>query len=104
MKLILPLALTALLALAPAASAGTTGSLRDCGDVAFTPNSDDMGSDIAARGVTCKVARGFVRAAKGRPGARFRGYACTVKNLDTALPSKRYRCTDGGKLIRWTKT
>jgi hypothetical protein len=106
-KHLLPIALLTLLALAPAtagAQGGATGTYRECGQIAFTPNSDDMAADITAKGVTCKVAREFVRAAKGRPGARLRGYSCTKKELDTALPSWRYRCVKDGKVIRWTKT
>src|SRR5687767_10056479 len=104
MKLTLLLAL-AVLALAPSAIAadGTTAT-RDCGEVAFTPDSDDMASDVAARCVSCRYARGSVRAAKGRPGKSFRGYACTKKPLDTALPPWRYRCVQDGELIRWVKT
>ncbi len=101
MKYLLPIALLAVLALAPGAVAGTA---KSCGTMAFTPNSDDMASKITAEGVSCKAAREVVRAAKGRPGTRFRGYRCTKKELDTALPSWRYRCTDGDKRIRWTKT
>lgn len=104
MKLVLPLALVAALALTPLALGGTTSPVRDCGDIAFTPNSDDMASGVAAKGVTCKYARGFVRAAEGTPGARFRGFSCTRTARDTALPSWRHRCTEGGRLIRWIKT
>ena len=102
MKWILPLALlVAAVALAPA-TAGAAA--RDCGEIAFTPHSDDIAGDIRAEGVSCKTARRFIRAVDGDAPKRFRGYRCTRKDLDTALPSWRYRCTDGGKLIRWIKT
>ena len=108
MKHILPLALLAVLAISSIAVAGGGGSTaaaaRDCGQIAFTPNSDDMASDITAKGVSCKTARAFVRAADGAPGKRFRGFTCTKRALDTALPSWRYRCVKDGKVIRWTKT
>ena len=105
MKWIFPLTLTlatfALAALVPAAS---SGAVRDCGEIAFTPNSDDLASEIRAESVSCRTARRFIRAVDGNAPRRFRGYRCTRKNLDTALPARRYRCTDGGKLIRWIKT
>lgn len=102
MKWILALAVVvAAVALAPAAA---SGALRDCGQIAFTPNSDDMASGIKADGVTCRTARRFIRAVDGNAPKRFRGYRCTSKALDSELPAKRYRCVDGSKLIRWVKT
>ena len=102
MKWILPLTLLlAAVALAPPTAGG---AVRNCGHIAFTPNSDDIATRIRAEGVTCRTARRFVRAVDGHAPRRFRGYRCTRKELDTALTQWRYRCTDGGKLIRWVKS
>ncbi len=102
MKWILPLALVlAAVAFAPPA---TGADVRRCGEIAFTPHSDDIAGDIRAEGVSCRTARRFIRAVGGNAPRRARGYRCTRKDLDTALPSWRYRCTDGGKLIRWIKS
>jgi hypothetical protein len=101
-KWILPL-IVLVAAVAPApATAG--GAVRHCGEIAFTPQSDDMVSDIRADGVTCTAARRFIRAVDGNAPRRFRGYRCTRKALDTALPSWRFRCTTDGKAIRWVRT
>ena len=102
MKWILPLVvLVAAVALNPAFA---SGAVRDCGEIAFTPHSDDIAGDIRAEGVTCKTARAFIRAVDGNAPKRFRGYRCTRKDPGTALPSRRYRCTNDGKVIRWVKT
>ena len=100
MHRLLPLALL-IAALAPA---NAQAAARHCGEIAFTPHSDDIAGDIRAEGVSCRTARRFIRAVDGNAPKRFRGYRCTRKDLDTALPSRRYRCTDGGKLIRWIKS
>lgn len=102
MKFILPLILALLVAALPPAAGATT--VRDCGKIAFTPNSDDIASEITARGVTCRTARRFVRAVGGHAPKRYRGYACTKRARDTALASWRYRCVDGGRRISWVKT
>lgn len=77
---------------------------RTCAQVAFTPNSDDVASGIRARGLTCGLARDFVRDSEGRPGARFRGFRCTAESVqDATMPYVRYRCTGAGDVIRWRR-
>ena len=92
----------ALFACAPPASAATT---RHCGQVAFTPNSDDAAGQIRATGLTCGLARDFVRDSKGRPGRRFRGFTCTSAAVDDpmGLAYTRFRCTGAGDVIRWRR-
>ena len=87
---------------AEAGAAGTAA--KRCGQIAFTPNSDDMASRIRATGVSCRTARRFIRAVDGTAPRRFRGYRCTSRSLDTELPSRRYRCVDGSRRISWVKT
>ena len=99
-------ALVVLLSLAPTALARDPSAVtRRCGQVAFTPNSEDVASHIRATGLTCGLARDFVRDSRGRPGPRFRGFRCrsTAVNDPEALPYRRYRCTGAGDVIRWRR-
>ena len=94
----------ALLAMAPSAG-GHQASTKRCANVAFTPNSDDLAANIEATGLTCGLARDFIRDSAGRPGARFRGFRCTRSSQPNpqALPYTRYRCTGAGDVIRWRR-
>ena len=93
----------AVIAAMPAAAGAHTVPTRSCGQVGFTPNSDDAASSIRATGLTCELARDFIRDSKGRPGARFRGFACSSTAVDAALPYRRYRCSGAGDVIRWRR-
>ena len=93
----------AALAVLPAAGGAHSLATRSCGQVGFTPNSDDVASSIRATGLTCELARDFIRDSKGRPGARFRGFACAGTFVDAALPYRRYRCSGAGDVIRWQR-
>jgi len=103
----LAVAIAGLLTLAPAAAAhrGTTPESRACAHVAFTPQSDDMAANIRARGLTCGLARDFIRDSEGRPGDRFRGFRCASTEVENpeGLPYTRYRCTGAGDVIRWRR-
>ncbi len=88
-------------AFASAAAAET----RACADVAFTPASDDVAAAVRARGVTCAVARAFIRSSDGHPSARHRGYACTrtVVDIPEVLPHSRYDCRRGERRVTWKR-
>jgi hypothetical protein len=60
---------------------------------------------IRATGMTCGLARDFIRDSAGRPGARLRGFACTSAGVAKAdgPPSTHYRCTGAGDVIRWRR-
>ena len=108
MRRILTLVLAAALLVPLAATAGPatagTPTTRQCGQVNFTPNSDDVAAAIRATGLTCGLARDFVRDSEGRPGRRFRGFTCmSTAQDDAALPHRRYRCTGAGDVIRWRR-
>lgn len=90
------------LALAPAAG-GHEVVTRNCGQIGFTPNSDDLASHIRATGLTCGLARDFVRDSKGRPRSGFRGFTCTRVVVNADLTYTRYRCTGAGDVIRWRR-
>lgn len=100
------IAVLALLPL-PAATAGGESpqtTVRKCKPVPFTPNSDDAASAIRARGLTCGLARDFIRDSEGRPGARFRGFRCAATAVDgDFLPYTAYRCRGAGDVIRWKR-
>ena len=90
--------------LAGAAPTGSAGATKKCEQVPFTPNSDDVATNIRATGLTCGLARDFVLDSQGRPGKRFRGFRCTAAKVETEqLPCTRYRCTGAGDVIRWRR-
>ena len=69
------IALIGLLGL-PAGASAHEVKTRACGQVAFTPDSEDLAANIRATGLTCGLARDFVRDSEGRPDASFRGFRC----------------------------
>lgn len=83
-----------------------------CGDIAFSPNSDDMATNIVATGVSCAEATDLVRTVRGQhnfvDGPRAftaAGWGCTV-STDTAspMPVGHYRCSRGDSSVSWDKT
>ena len=89
----------------PSATMAHEPRTRSCGQVAFTPDSDDVAANIRATGLTCGLARDFVRDSSGRPGERFRGFRCesTAVENPEELPYARYRCVGDGDVIRWRR-
>lgn len=86
-------------------TASAADSARKCGHIGFTDGSEDLAARIRASGLTCGLARDFVRDSSGRPGARFRGFRCqsTFVDVTEGLPYRRYRCTGAGDTIRWRR-
>ena len=81
----------------------TGGRSRDCGDVAFEPNTDAGAFDITASGVGCNVARQVARAAEEAGGEAYRsgpGFRCEPVGTVGQLPSVVYECdrAAGGSL------
>ena len=104
MKWFIAVLIAALTVGAPATGASSAASTKKCTQVAFTPNSDDTAAEIRATGLTCGLARDFVRDSEGRPGKRFRGFACTRAQVDGGeLPYTRYRCIGAGDVISWRR-
>ncbi len=89
----------------PSAAVAHEPKTRACGQIAFTADSEDMAANIRATGLTCGLARDFVRDSSGRPGDRFRGFRCRSTQVDNpdALPYTRYRCVGAGDVIRWRR-
>lgn len=71
------------------------GRSRDCGDVAFEPNTDAGAFDITASGVGCNVARQVARGAEEAGGEAYRsgpGFRCEPAGTVGQLPSVVYEC------------
>jgi hypothetical protein len=89
-----------------------TTSASACQNVGFTPNSDDLASDIVAVGLTCAEAEALVRKAGvqaraiGEP-TRFDidGFTCVrVAFSDRFLPSSDWSCTSGSRQVTFHRT
>lgn len=79
-----------------------------CGDIHFTPQSDDMALGIGTVGVSCATARSMVRAADRVPGSwndtkTVNGFQCRYALDDTALSFMAYTCKSGRKMVSWSR-
>jgi hypothetical protein len=91
-------ALLALPALTGAHFPRPAGAIR-CADVPITPNSDDVVTDIRARGVTCRVARRVARQ-QATTDANTAGYTCrTREHDDGSMPHRDVRCRRGASRV-----
>ena len=83
---------------------------RACGQIGFTPNSDDGVFRIRAHGVGCTTARRVARAARplgiirGTRRYRSHGFSCRGTLDDSSLPSVRWRCTRGAAVITFVRS
>jgi hypothetical protein len=84
-----------------------------CENVGFTPNSDNLASDIVATGLSCAEAEALVRKVgpplgpiNGLPRAEADGFVCvrTSQTEGRGLPSSTYECTSGGKTVTFHRT
>ena len=90
------------LSLAAAALAAPAAEARGCKNVPLTPNSDHIATNVRAIGLTCGLARDFIRDSDGTPRQGFRGFRCTTRDVDSdGLPYVKYRCTGAGDVIAW---
>jgi hypothetical protein len=89
------------------------GEPTACPNIGFTPNSDDVASEITISGGECAEAERVVRHVHEEmkhnffDGPRYftaLGYECTVRTVSEGLESGLYRCTDGATLVSWRKT
>ena len=99
------IALLVVVTAAVAWPATPAGAATDCGFVAFIPNSDSGAFNIRATGVTCRTARSVARASKGSPKRyRHRHFRCRGRDINTSLPSTRFRCTRGDALVTFNRS
>ena len=103
---------TATVAVAPAVAQPTAraaGDVRSCGNVVFTPASEDGAFDIRARDTSCRTARRVARASRTRDVTgpyryRARGFRCRGRRVDEGLPQVRWRCTRRSALVTFTRS
>ena len=89
-----------------------TTSASRCNDIGFTPNSDNMASDIVATGVGCTEAEALVRKVGPQVGAigepsrvEVDGWACVrTASSDRFLPSSDFACTSGARVVTFVRT
>lgn len=86
-------------------------AVLQCGMVGFTPDSDDVASEITVTGTSCEAAKTFVKAAGPHTSAvgpdevAVEGYRCVrTEAADDTLPSSNYRCTKGTTVITFVRT
>lgn len=79
-----------------------------CGDIVFTPQSDNMATTIGALGTTCTSAKYMVKTADNRSFssdriARIGDYLCTYYVDESGLSGAMYTCRSGRKMIAWRR-
>lgn len=99
---------------APASSTTSTSSVAataKCRSVPFTPNSEDLASDIEATGLSCDEAEAFVRVAGKRTSAGgpaeldVEGFHCErTRTEQEPLPQAFYECTSGTKKVTFVRS
>ena len=90
----------------------TPPATANCDDVGFSPNSDNLASDIVAHGLSCEEAETVVRKVGGPLGpingaarGEADGFTCVRTSQEEAgLPSAAYECTRGGQRITFIRT
>jgi hypothetical protein len=92
------LALIALLIAAGLPAVPAQAAQRNCGQIGFTPNTEDGVFEIRATRVSCKTARAVARRARdtgvtnGPRRYRARGFRCRGRFDDTTLPMVHWTC------------
>jgi hypothetical protein len=89
---------------------GASGT--DCGNVAFSANSENMASDIVAYGLPCEEATALVREVgpglgpiNGLPRAEADGFVCVrTSQSDRYLPTSTYECTRDSARVTFVRT
>ncbi len=85
---------------------------KRCPDVAFSPNSDNLASDVVAYGVSCEEAHKVIRKAgpstgpvNGASRLTVEGFECLRTGQDlSALPEASYECSTGQRRNTFTRT
>ncbi len=78
---------------------------QSCGDVGYEPNTDAGAFKIRAKGVGCATARQLARDAEGRSlPFELRGFSCTGRQVDAALPYTRVTCTRGDAEVTFQRS
>lgn len=95
----------------PGGGGATTPAAQRCASIAFTPDSEDVASDITASGLSCAEAESFVRVAgeqtsSGGPAeVDVAGYHCVLTQREQdPLPQASYRCVNGPRTVMFVRT
>lgn len=75
---------------------------QDCGNIAFTENSDHGVFGITATGIECEAARRLVGA--GIAALRNEGFTCDSVTREQGLRMTEYSCTRGNERITYSVT
>jgi hypothetical protein len=103
-------ALVGVLACGAAPAAAERAPWRDCGDIAFEPNSDYGAYDVRAKQVRCRTARRVAAGSKetsvvdGPFRYRVRGFRCKGAATDDPLPSVDWVCKRKQARVRFTRS
>ena len=91
-----------------------TGTTAQCADIAFTPNSENMASDLVAFNMGCAEAEALVRkvgpqvrSVGGPARLEVDGFVCVRTAQDDGargIPSADFECTSGAKRVRFHRT
>ena len=75
---------------------------RDCGHIGFTPNTDEVSSDIHASHTSCRTARRIVRRHKAGDRTPL-GYRCRTRthDPDDGLAHSDVVCKRGARRVSW---
>ncbi len=85
----------------------TTGVPLACPQIGFTPNSDDVASQITTTGSSCEQAAQVVSAVKGAASLNYesQGFQCSgVEDSTAVLATVRWTCVNGLTTIAFIKT
>ena len=82
-----------------------------CNDIGFSPNSDNLASNIIATGVSCAEAEALIRKVggplgpvNGAPRAEADGWLCIRTSEDLrGLPTATYECRNGNRTITFVR-
>lgn len=82
-------------------------SFSQCGDVQYTPQSDDIAQSIGTVGVGCTTAKSVVRAADyarwSNGTASVKGFRCAVYADWSGMASEIRTCRSGSTMIGWRR-
>ena len=104
--IVVALAALAVLLVALPAPAHYSGKGEPCKRVAFTPQSDDVASDIRKREISCKRARRIVTIFRREGDRSPLGFSCRFRGHDPKFGQGHTdaMCTNtGGRWIRWVQ-
>ena len=75
---------------------------RDCGEIPFTPQTDDVAGDIRASRTSCRTARRVVRVYTAGDRTPL-GYRCRarVHDPDNGLAHSDVLCRKGSRRVSW---